>query len=134
MGLVVLPLAEAPARCIMTAISAAIRAETRALQGKRQPCYICGEHEAISQCHHLISVREIEAAIRRSNNWNQPMPLVWLCPNHHAYWHLLERASKQQRLRLFREWGDESAAFLELLELKVKTLAEFHNVELPDGL
>jgi len=54
----------------------------------REPCFICGEHEAISEKHHLITLKECAFWINRVPNLEMKSPTVWLCPNHHRYWHL----------------------------------------------
>ena len=53
------------------------------------PCAICGKHNSITECHHLISVKTLTDLI---NDYGLPLeslrtPIVWLCPNCHAYFH-----------------------------------------------
>lgn len=58
--------------------------------GKKQPCYICSEHELITEQHHVISLNECALLLNRHGKINSfKTPLIWLCPNHHKYIHIL---------------------------------------------
>jgi hypothetical protein len=103
-------------------------------RGERQPCYVCSKHPLITEYHHLIPVAQIADYMERTGNYKYPSPMVWLCPNHHEYWHQLETASKRKRITIFKELGDEAGAYIELWQLRVDTLVDFHGVEIPDDL
>lgn len=59
----------------------------------RRPCFVCGRHRAISQWHHLIEVARVAKVLRAMSiyDWAPSIPAVSLCPNHHSYWHMLDR-------------------------------------------
>lgn len=109
-----------------------IRSRTRKLRKERQSCYVCGNHIAITELHHLISVVDIAKYFLRTEDTTHPMPVVWLCPNHHAYWHLLETSQRSMRRLLLSALGDESSKFLELQEKRLAILSQFHQVDISD--
>jgi hypothetical protein len=64
----------------------------------RLPCHICGRHHAISQSHHVIEIGKVVKVLNALTiyDWAPSIPTVVLCPNHHAYEHVLRRAKKAQ--------------------------------------
>jgi hypothetical protein len=50
-------------------------------------------HRYISQSHHLIEVAKVAGVLRALAiyDWSPSIPVVWLCPNHHAYLHAMTR-------------------------------------------
>jgi hypothetical protein len=52
-------------------------------------CYICDE--ALTENHHIIKVSTLTSLVIRFNAAIDKliMPVVTLCPNHHAKWHIL---------------------------------------------
>ena len=58
---------------------------------KREPCYICGKHEKITEWHHLISLSECANKLFKNFDINElETPMYCLCPNCHTYIHLIE--------------------------------------------
>lgn len=69
-----------------------LRASTK--RGDYRPnCFVCNKHYCITELHHLIPVSVIADMIIASQKPVKEvfMPTVWLCPNHHALWHLVEK-------------------------------------------
>ena len=62
-------------------------------RGERQPCFVCGKYRPITHLHHVIPVDDLARLVvkRQLYGVNLYMPTVWLCPNHHALWHKLEK-------------------------------------------
>lgn len=58
---------------------------------KRRPCYICNRWESITHCHHIVDVSDIaEICLEYGvSPFLLPYHFVWLCPNHHEWWHRL---------------------------------------------
>jgi hypothetical protein len=59
----------------------------------RHPCFVCGGHRYISQAHHLIEVATVAKFLNwmAIYDWSPSIPVVSLCPNHHAYLHAMRR-------------------------------------------
>ena len=60
---------------------------------QREPCFICGKHEDITEAHHAKSLEEVAHILNHCADWvtiEEP-PIVWLCPNCHTYIHNLMR-------------------------------------------
>ena len=55
----------------------------------REPCVVCGKHRAITQEHHVIPLKKCADILNRNIALRIDAPLVWLCPNCHAYVHKL---------------------------------------------
>ena len=60
---------------------------------RKLPCYVCGRHRYISQSHHLIEVGRVADVLDSLAiwDWSPSIPVVSLCPNHHAYLHAMGR-------------------------------------------
>lgn len=52
----------------------------------RKPCFICGRHKSVTEAHHTITLKEISQLLMSWGSLPEP-PVVWLCPNCHAYAH-----------------------------------------------
>ena len=56
---------------------------------ERESCFICGKHEGITVAHHVVPVSELTTYL--NVGWigvsEVSSPIVWLCPNCHAYVH-----------------------------------------------
>lgn len=56
---------------------------------KREPCFMCGEHESITELHHVVPVSVLAEFL--NGGWigadEISSPIVWLCPNCHRYVH-----------------------------------------------
>ena len=52
----------------------------------REPCWICGEHEDITQAHHVMPLSECKRFLEQGHTMDEP-PVVWLCPNCHVRVH-----------------------------------------------
>lgn len=55
----------------------------------RQPCFACGRHSSITHCHHVVPLKSCAYLLRKGFTSRIEDPLVWLCPNCHAYLHQL---------------------------------------------
>lgn len=66
---------------------------------ERLPCHVCGRHRAISQSHHVIEIGKVVKVLNglAIYDWAPTIPTVVLCPNHHAYEHVLRRAKKKSQ-------------------------------------
>lgn len=53
--------------------------------GKKQPCFVCGHHESITELHHVFPLKDCATFLEAVNSIE--VPLVWLCPNCHTYVH-----------------------------------------------
>lgn len=65
----------------------------------KAPCYICGQHKLITELHHLTPVGEMAeylayAVLSQKPQYEIRIATVWLCPNHHAIWHLMSKANQ----------------------------------------
>jgi hypothetical protein len=76
---------------------------------ERRPCYVCGRHSYISQSHHLIEVGKVAQALNALAiwDWSPRIPMVSLCPNHHAYLHATGRIKGEVSPELSDALGDE---------------------------
>ncbi len=63
---------------------------------EQRPCYVCGRHRTISQSHHTVEIGLVTRILNdlAIYDWAPRIPTVSLCPNHHAYEHLLRRQKK----------------------------------------
>jgi hypothetical protein len=75
----------------------------------RHPCFVCGRHRYISQAHHLIEVGRVADVLDALAiwDWSPSIPLVSMCPNHHAYLHAINRAKGKSRHELSEALGQE---------------------------
>jgi hypothetical protein len=76
--------------------AAGVRRTVRAFKPRpkgKLPCYVCGRHSYISQAHHLIEVGKVAGVLRALAiyDWAPTVPMVMLCPTHHAYVHAISR-------------------------------------------
>lgn len=58
---------------------------------EKENCYVCGKHKTIAQLHHIVPVNQIAKLLNLGviELCEASTPVVWLCPNHHAYIHEL---------------------------------------------
>lgn len=65
----------------------------------RCACYVCGRHAAVSQLHHLTPIGELSESVSYQLLERETVTVrvvtVWLCPTHHAYWHLLRKEGQK---------------------------------------
>lgn len=52
----------------------------------REPCFICGEHEDITQAHHVMPLSKVKIFLEQGHFIEEP-PIVWLCSNCHTRVH-----------------------------------------------
>lgn len=102
-----------------------LRNEASKRRTERRCCWVCWKHEKITEVHHVISVEETADLILSEGYKNYPILTVWLCPNHHAYWHLLERASADEIPELFRELGADIDDFIALKKKRAELLEKY---------
>ena len=59
---------------------------------EKQPCYVCGKYKQIAHLHHPFPVEDLTLFVLFYDLYSSPLyiPVVWLCPNHHALYHLVE--------------------------------------------
>ena len=64
----------------------------------RESCCVCGLHEEISHLHHIIPVVVMADMIMKYDLYDIEVPniVTWFCPNHHAYYHKIERGLNPQ--------------------------------------
>lgn len=58
-------------------------------ESKQEPCFVCGKHRAITQSHHLITLKKCAEIMNQTSVKSINAPLIWLCPNCHSYVHKL---------------------------------------------
>lgn len=56
---------------------------------EHKPCEVCGKHEAITHLHHVISLKDCAMLLNAVDAVNTPV--VFLCPNCHAYIHQMQK-------------------------------------------
>lgn len=89
----------------------------------RQPCWVCGKFQSITQAHHVVPLAEQYArGFEIPDNEH-----VWLCPNHHAIAHLFilgsgrsyeaaaARARSRRRAPVYRDLSERE--FEKMIEL-----------------
>lgn len=94
-----------------------------------EPCHICGKYQEIAHQHHLYPVAKL-AQWAIDNNWlARPfrIPVVWLCPNHHAMFHALVR--KKPILSLWGDLSDGETERMESLILEYDRLTYGHEYD-----
>jgi hypothetical protein len=113
-------------------------------RGQKKPCYVCGQFQVIAQLHHIVSVKQMAEILFENHSLvNLPMLTVWLCPNHHAWWHWKER--QEQRGWTIQGYGltsEEIERFTELTSFAEenfwrpvqKRIAEIANAQLTEML
>lgn len=55
----------------------------------KENCFICNKHGSISELHHVIPVSQLTKLLNMGavDLKHASTPIVWLCPNCHAYIH-----------------------------------------------
>lgn len=90
---------------------------------ERQPCFICGKHKSITELHHVIQISELTQYLNSGviDVGDVSTPVVWLCPNCHAYIHAITRgdsdllyslATSVERLEHFQKLMDSRISHL----------------------
>lgn len=59
---------------------------------EKEPCFICGKHKTITELHHVLPLSECSKMMNKLNVKTIFIPVVWLCPNCHAYAHAIKNA------------------------------------------
>lgn len=83
-------------------------------------CFVCEQHHLITHAHHAVEVGFVAKLLGTYGiyGWSPRIATVYLCPNDHAYWHLLRRKGKSdsEAIReIVREMGEE--VFYRLIRL-----------------
>jgi hypothetical protein len=75
---------------------------------QREPCAICGRWARISQAHHFVSVGFVAKFLHSVPifDWVPKIPFVFLCPNHHALWHEMDRIGADRLHELLPEFKE----------------------------
>lgn len=98
--------------------------------GERQPCWVCGKFQSITQAHHVVPlVEQYTRGFAVPDNEH-----VWLCPNHHAIAHLFiigsdrsfsaaaSRARSRRRDPVNRDLSErEFEKMIELMHMAART-------------
>lgn len=56
---------------------------------EKEPCFICGKHSTITECHHVIPLKICADIMNEFHKNELTVPTAWLCPNCHAYAHII---------------------------------------------
>lgn len=99
--------------------------------GDKEPCFVCGKHEHITHGHHLVPAFHMAEMLEATNKSKLDIDVlriisvryVWLCPNHHAYWHHIDSGNGQSAYESLSD--DERERFNLLSELTQKAFSEF---------
>jgi hypothetical protein len=68
-----------------------------------QDCFVCQKHAAICHYHHTPPLSKV-AEFFADLPWllsQVSVDGVWLCPNHHALWHTVNREGERDIIKLF---------------------------------
>ena len=93
-------------------------------------CYICKKHSLISELHHVVP---IETLAKMFNELDVPIdkistPIVWLCPNCHAYAHKMLsntfNTNIGESVLLSYDKQEEIDRLIQLLKTRDKTINE----------
>lgn len=84
---------------------------------QKEPCFVCGRHQRITHSHHLVEVGQVARVLFSWAvfDWAPKIPVVSLCPNHHAYWHEISWWGWAEHTEELNE--DESNNIVRLAEL-----------------
>jgi hypothetical protein len=103
------------------------RGEKGCPTNQQAPCAICGRRELISKAHHFVSVGHVAQFLHAAAffDWSSKIPYVFLCPNHHALWHELDRRGGAQVSAALSEFENRELERLrELSERREKVQQE----------
>ena len=56
---------------------------------EHQPCEVCGKHKEITHLHHVVNLKDCTILFNVVDYVNTPV--VFLCPNCHAYIHQMQK-------------------------------------------
>lgn len=91
----------------------------------RKPCFICGDHENITEVHHLVQLSEMADLL--NGGIADPKRIVstitWLCPNCHAYVHAAMRGDIDVAMDVYMspKWRK---GFDELSQKRIEAISE----------
>lgn len=82
-----------------------------------EPCYVCSKHAEITELHHVVSVSELTKLLNNKDLDLEELetPVVWLCPNCHAYLHKIKSFVSGSDVRISMAQNGYSRKELELL-------------------
>jgi hypothetical protein len=88
-------------------------------RGEKQPCYVCGKYRHIAHLHHPFPVEDIMLFVLFYGLYDAPLyiPTVWLCPNHHALYHLVQDTQGMSKEALEGVGHDELVKFSEIEQM-----------------
>ena len=86
----------------------------------KQPCYICGRHQTITELHHVFTLKDCANVIETVKSVD--VPLVWLCPNCHTYIHQMYNGKFYNAMREMSE--DEYLKMCELMKCREDVFAK----------
>lgn len=102
-----------------------IRNGSRTIAGEKEACAVCGLHKEISEFHHLVTVAELTQLIIDHGLTSVRVVGFWLCPNHHAMFHVLNSSDTKRSAALYTELNAvERTAFKEIFTYREQVLRE----------
>lgn len=84
----------------------------------KEPCVVCEKHAGITHLHHVLSLKECAYLLNVRESID--VPVVWLCPNCHAYVHQMQRGIFYNALRELSE--DEYLRICSIIEQRDKAM------------
>lgn len=93
-------------------------------KSERQDCFVCGRFKCVAQQHHLLPVSEMADFVMKHSLFDTQLyiPTVWLCPNHHAIWHIISRQHMDDRtLEAFQSLAEDEIKRYDELDRMVDT-------------
>ena len=97
----------------------------------QEPCCVCGKHRSITHQHHVITLKKCAKIFNTISIDKINAPLVWLCPNCHAYVHKLLKYDFISVLREARIYqsisGDEFETLIAIGRKESDIIAEIYS-------
>lgn len=111
---------------------------------ERESCAVCDKYKSITEAHHVIPVAEMatlchKAKVLAYRLEKLPVYFMWLCPNHHALFHLLsgmkgKSKSQAEHLAIIHDIGiEEHKAMKTVFDWYSKGHSEFRKFLLGQG-
>lgn len=90
-------------------------------RNKKSECAVCGKYKSIAHAHHVYPVSKLaklvcQAELTISQLEGLPVKYVWVCPNHHALFHVIsDPRSSREGLAVIEDIGIEEYRTLKVL-------------------
>ena len=94
---------------------------------QREPCFVCYRYKRITHAHHLVEVGKVAKVLHMMAifDWSPKIPVVFLCPNHHALWHEMNRLGSAFLSEVMGEFEKhERDRLVELAEMRDRAKTE----------